>query len=473
MQLFDIKKFMAAGNCILLLKEYRCDDIPPRLYLITEYQSVMDEKMAIKCPELFDGSLIVDDSGVARLQDSSLVGDLYMSDKLEVCSDFIPSDIDGKSQSEEYFFTVFLFDGIAIAICQDDSFPTQYLKITYPTLKECNSSSKLQNRIIEYRFADKEPTDFEVCFEDSAMCFGECKSVTQQEYGELIEAMFNGELSLLVEADNKPVNIANNPRILRVYNAMDTLYATMSELCSAYLDLDSTDDVENAILEKLVKFYPKSLTGSLDDIASDVYKWCEAVQKGTEQQKEDQQEKLQQPSQKMKLHEFLHSLHLYQYNKSAINVRNELCVAFGGLDPKCTVDIESELSRWSSNEDIYLWYAWLPQNQKTMILNYYSKILNITVDTTSSYTKAELVDYINDMGNTGGGCIEVKGTGKGGEVVVVVDQNEWRDSPVCFIGGYGNEVRSIDPNNVLKELPDILDNYFDSDSIFTILDADE
>ncbi len=57
----------------------------------------------------------------------------------------------------------------------------------------------------------------------------------------------------------------------------------------------------------------------------------------------------------------------------------------------------------------------------------------------------------------------------GGEnVSVIVAQTEWYDTPVCFVGGYGNSVAAIDFDDVAKKLPGVLDDYFDKDTVFTV-----
>ena len=51
---------------------------------------------------------------------------------------------------------------------------------------------------------------------------------------------------------------------------------------------------------------------------------------------------------------------------------------------------------------------------------------------------------------------------------VMVAQTEWYDTPVCFVGGYGNPVAAIVRDKVAEKLPDVLDDYFDRDSVFTV-----
>lgn len=83
MEQFNIEKFKIIGGYILLLKEYRCDDIPPKIIPITEYQTVFDELIAIKCPALFEGIIMVDKYNAIRSTATSLIGDLYMTDNME------------------------------------------------------------------------------------------------------------------------------------------------------------------------------------------------------------------------------------------------------------------------------------------------------------------------------------------------------------------------------------------------------
>lgn len=85
-----------------------------------------------------------------------------------------------------------------------------------------------------------------------------------------------------------------------------------------------------------------------------------------------------------------------------------------------------------------------------------------------SYTMQQLVQYVNNLENTGGGALEVTGTCNEEDITIVIDQNEWNDTPVCFVGGYGQVVKTVETDKVLEHLPDILDYYFDKDSIFKV-----
>ena len=84
------------------------------------------------------------------------------------------------------------------------------------------------------------------------------------------------------------------------------------------------------------------------------------------------------------------------------------------------------------------------------------------------YTKEELVALLDRIGCNSGGEIEVTGLNGGENVSVIVAQTEWYDTPVCFVGGYGNSVAAIDFDDVAKKLPGVLDDYFDKDTVFTV-----
>lgn len=84
------------------------------------------------------------------------------------------------------------------------------------------------------------------------------------------------------------------------------------------------------------------------------------------------------------------------------------------------------------------------------------------------YTMQQLVQYVNNLGNTGGGALEVTGASNGEEITIVIDQNEWNDTPVCFVSGYGQVVKTVETEKVLENLPDILDYYFDKSTTFKI-----
>lgn len=281
MKQFDIKEFIEKNNYNLYLKEYRCDDIPPRFIRITEYQTVFDELIAIKCSALFEGIIMAGKQNSIRSADTSLIGDLYMADHSE-------SDLD------------------ITQIPNDESTP-------FP-IEESDSTQK--------------------------------KSVS--------------------------------------------------------------------------------------------------------------------------LHEFLEELRVYWKNIHPVRVLNQLTVLFGGLDENCEVDIPAERNRYEKSNNIYTWFNELPTKNQKKVLEYFIARFNLAIDTTISYTKKELVQYVDNMGQQGGGEIEVKGICQGEYVTIIIDQNEWHDTPVCFIGGYGHPVRTIKTDKVSKKLPDILNHYFDPDTEFIV-----
>lgn len=84
------------------------------------------------------------------------------------------------------------------------------------------------------------------------------------------------------------------------------------------------------------------------------------------------------------------------------------------------------------------------------------------------YTKEELVALIERIGCNSGGEIEVTGLNGGENVSIIVAQTEWYDTPVCFVGGYGNPVAAIVRDKVAEKLPGVLDDYFDRGSVFTV-----
>lgn len=75
---------------------------------------------------------------------------------------------------------------------------------------------------------------------------------------------------------------------------------------------------------------------------------------------------------------------------------------------------------------------------------------------------------MNNLEKTGGGAPEVTDASNGEEITIVIDQNEWNDTPVCFVGGYGQVVKTVETEKVLENLPDILDCYFNKSSTFKI-----
>lgn len=87
-----------------------------------------------------------------------------------------------------------------------------------------------------------------------------------------------------------------------------------------------------------------------------------------------------------------------------------------------------------------------------------------------TYTKEELVALIGRIGRNSGGEIEVTGLNGGENFSIVVAQTEWYDTAVCFVGGYGNSIVAIDFDKVAEKLPGVLDDYFDNNSTFTVLE---
>lgn len=90
------------------------------------------------------------------------------------------------------------------------------------------------------------------------------------------------------------------------------------------------------------------------------------------------------------------------------------------------------------------------------------------LDLSAFYTLDELVHYVNDLNNIGGGTLEILGKNNEEDITIIIDQNEWYDSAVCMIGGNGNPVKTIGTEKVLQELPKVLDYYFDKDTSFTV-----
>ena len=73
-----------------------------------------------------------------------------------------------------------------------------------------------------------------------------------------------------------------------------------------------------------------------------------------------------------------------------------------------------------------------------------------------TYTKDELVALVDRIGCNSGGEIEVTGCNGGESFSVVIAQTEWYDTPVCFVGGYGNPVAAIARDKVAEKLPGVL-----------------
>lgn len=84
----------------------------------------------------------------------------------------------------------------------------------------------------------------------------------------------------------------------------------------------------------------------------------------------------------------------------------------------------------------------------------------------------ELIQRVDRLAYNSGGAVEVCGIRNGKENALIIDQNEFNDSPVCLIGGLGNPVVTINPYNAEKELPGVLEKYFDPDSPFDVNDCE-
>lgn len=78
-------------------------------------------------------------------------------------------------------------------------------------------------------------------------------------------------------------------------------------------------------------------------------------------------------------------------------------------------------------------------------------------------TMPELVERVVRLG-TDGGFIDVTGTWRGKSRTIRIEQTEFRETPVCLIGGYGNEVSSLHPSDVPRILDCVLGNYLDCET---------
>lgn len=87
-----------------------------------------------------------------------------------------------------------------------------------------------------------------------------------------------------------------------------------------------------------------------------------------------------------------------------------------------------------------------------------------------TYTKEELVRFVDHLGYNSGGEIEVTGCNGGEDFSIMIAQTEWHDSPVCLVGGYGGTVVAIDRDDVKTRFAAVLDDFFDNGSTFTILE---
>lgn len=83
-------------------------------------------------------------------------------------------------------------------------------------------------------------------------------------------------------------------------------------------------------------------------------------------------------------------------------------------------------------------------------------------------TMEQLVQCVCELGLTSDNVIEVTGICNHVDITILIDQNEWNGSSVCFIGGYGQVVKTVEPERVQKDLPGILDYYFDDFTAFKV-----
>lgn len=88
---------------------------------------------------------------------------------------------------------------------------------------------------------------------------------------------------------------------------------------------------------------------------------------------------------------------------------------------------------------------------------------NTQVDETPISMK-ELTEAIHQLGIDGGGSMEVTGTWRGKPRSIWVEQTEWHGTPVCLIGGNGNEVSSLHPRDVPFVVDCVFGNYLDGES---------
>lgn len=76
----------------------------------------------------------------------------------------------------------------------------------------------------------------------------------------------------------------------------------------------------------------------------------------------------------------------------------------------------------------------------------------------------ELTEVVDKLGTDGGGAIEITGTWRGKPRSIWVEQIEWHETPVCLIGGNGNEVSSLHPRDVPFAVDCVIGNYLDGES---------
>lgn len=75
----------------------------------------------------------------------------------------------------------------------------------------------------------------------------------------------------------------------------------------------------------------------------------------------------------------------------------------------------------------------------------------------------ELVEMVSQL-EIGGGAIEVTSTWRNGPRTICIEQTQWHGTPVCLVGGNGNEVSSLHPRDVPFVLSCVLGNYLDGET---------
>lgn len=189
MQKFNLSQFEQGTQYLLFLKEYRCDDVPPRIIRVADYQIVIGQKLAVRCPELFPDTVLTDDSGEIRDRHGNRLADLYMTDKVEVCTAIELSWNEVDDMPDEATDAL-LFDGYGLATQIDKQGTLRYIKLTYPLLAELNADPEKREQINEYRFGNRLMRDFTIQLSDAAVCFGEIKFINQQRYEQLCRQGF-------------------------------------------------------------------------------------------------------------------------------------------------------------------------------------------------------------------------------------------------------------------------------------------
>lgn len=75
----------------------------------------------------------------------------------------------------------------------------------------------------------------------------------------------------------------------------------------------------------------------------------------------------------------------------------------------------------------------------------------------------ELTEAVHQLGINGGGSMEITGTWRGKPRSIWVEQTEWHGTPVCLVGGNGNEVSSLHPRDVPFVVDCVFGNYLDGE----------